>query len=100
MKRGISELTTTFVHSPVSKTCGQKQRTLDKKTSMRFCAQTESNSPSIYGSIKYSCYKLYRGMRHEFYVHHTFFYKLCCFSDNYEGWNFNSGNYLFTKDTK
>jgi len=23
--------------------------------------------------------------------------KLC---DNYEGWNFNSGNYLFTTDTK
>jgi len=21
-------------------------------------------------------------------------------SDNYEGWNFNSGNYLFTTDTK
>jgi hypothetical protein len=64
LKRGISELTTTFVHSPVSKTFGQKQRTLDKKTRMRFCAQTERNSPSIYGSIKYSCYKLYRGMQH------------------------------------
>lgn len=82
MKCGISELTTTFVHSTVSKTFGQKQRTLDKKTKMRFCSQTESNSPSIYGSIKYSCYRLYRGMQHEFHVHHNFFHKSYGFSDN------------------
>ena len=25
---------------------------------------------------------------------------LLCFSTIYEGWNFNSGNYLFTTDTK
>jgi len=23
-----------------------------------------------------------------------------CYGDMYEGWNFNSGNYLFTTDTK
>jgi len=78
MKCDISKLTT-FVHSPVSKTFGQKQRTLDKKTRMRFCAQTESISPSICGSIKYSFYKLYRGRIHEFRVHYIFFYKSCGF---------------------
>jgi len=26
--------------------------------------------------------------------------KVACFPEIYEGWNFNSGNYLFTTDTK
>jgi len=32
-------------------------------------------------------------------LHKEYFHKLHL-SPNYEGWNFNSGNYLFTTDTK
>jgi len=30
----------------------------------------------------------------------TFFTTICLHNYIYEGWNFNSGNYLFTTDTK
>jgi len=36
-----------------------------------------------------------RLLLHVFYNSYSFLYK-----DIYEGWNFNSGNYLFTTDTK
>jgi len=33
-------------------------------------------------------------------IYHTPTNALLCCNINYEGWNFNSGNYLFTTDTK
>jgi len=34
-------------------------------------------------------------------IYHSMFLQQCMFHSNiYEGWKFNSGNYLFTTDTK
>jgi len=53
----------------------------------------------VQGSMRCSTYSI----QHSNYIQHSVFIFLKMghfFQTTYEGWNFNSGNYLFTTDTK